>query len=189
MKICADTLILLCFTCNCWVNGVFDSLAEGSQAFLSQQPSERKWVCERSYTNFAWGYQHQGIYVDHQGNLYRYAYHTGDRPWSPQRTDAPTEQELAEKYGHGRELIKRIDQQELLRLSSLLEPASRGPYSRRVQRGADQGAIVSQCYVFDAATGRYKEIELQVAGDWRYGNLAPSAQELMRWLESLDTPH
>jgi hypothetical protein len=185
MKLLAALVVVLCCAFGGRVSAALNAHARNAQPSLSQQPGEQNVICERSYTNFAWGYQHQGIYVDRHGNLYRYAYQRGDHPWSPQRPDSPTPQELEAKYDHGRTLIRRIDPQELLKMFSLVKPASKGRYSKRVQRGADQGAIVSQCYVFDGATGRYRAIELKVAGDWHYENLAPSAKELAQWLESL----
>ncbi len=146
--------------------------------------NEQKIFCEKSYTNFAWGYQHGGMYVDPRGNLYSYASAAGDKPWSSE-TDLPTEQELERKYSRGRKLIRKIDPRELREKFRLVEPAKKGQFSKRVQQGADRGESVSRCYLFDAATGRYKEVELKVEGDWSYENLAPSGRELARWLESL----
>jgi hypothetical protein len=149
------------------------------------QVSEQRIYCEISYTNFAWGYQHRGLYVDPQGQLYSYQYKRGDKPWSPRSADSATEQELEEKYSHGRTLIRKIDLQELQEKYKLVEPASKGKMSKRLQRGADQGSSVTRCYLFEAAGERYKEVELKVAGDWSYENLAPSAKKLAMWLASL----
>jgi hypothetical protein len=43
-----------------------------SPAATNQDPIVQRFVCERSYTNFAWGYQHAGIYVDRAGGVYRF---------------------------------------------------------------------------------------------------------------------
>lgn len=149
------------------------------------EPSAPQIFCERSFTNFAWGYVHQGIYVDHAGQLYSYEYQRGDRPWSPKQDDAPTRQELEEKYNHGRKLIRQLDAQEVQEKFSLVVPASKGQLSKRVQRGADQGATVCRCYLPAANADHYRVVELRVTGDWSYENLAPEAKRLIRWLESL----
>jgi len=180
MKVAALIFVLLCsaliLPCN------------QSQPSLSGQIMKQKFLFERSYTNFAWGYQHAGIYLDNQGNVYSYAYQMGEKPWSPQQADSFTEPELEERYSHGRKLVRTIDSKELLEKYRLIGQASKGQYSKRLQRGADQGAYVSSCYVYDEATGRYKEIELRVKGDWNYENLSPAARELAEWLESLKAP-
>jgi hypothetical protein len=151
----------------------------------AQTLNTQKVYCERSYTNFAWGYQHNGIYIDPQGNLYSYKYHRTDKPWSPKQAESPTEPELEDKYSHGRQLIRTIEPQEWQAKRKLLVAASNGQMSARKQRGADMGANVCRCYVFDEASSHYKEVELRVRGDWSYENLAPSAKELADWLESL----
>ena len=104
----------------------------------SQQPGETKVYFENSYTNFAEGYQHSGIYVDPQGNVYSYGYQSADTPWSPKQTDSPSEQEIEEKYSQGRKLIRKIVAQELLEKQGLVQPASTGQFSKRVQQGADR---------------------------------------------------
>ena len=144
-----------------------------------------KVYCERSYTNFAWGYQHHGIYVDAEGNLYSYSYQPKEKPWAPKQGDAPTAEELADKYDHGKKLIRKIEPQEWQASFKLLAAASQGKLSKRKQSGADMGSNVCRCYVFDEATNRYKDIPLRVQGDWSYENLAPSAKTLVDWLDSL----
>jgi hypothetical protein len=185
MKRVAYPLVILCLGVSFCTSGAADSQTDESQRSLPEPSNTPKIFCERSYTNFAWGYQHRGVYVDPQGNVYSYAYAAGDKPWSP-RTDSPAEQELEEKYSHGRKFVKKIAPQELVNKYRLVELASTGQYSKRVQQGADRGAYVSRCYVFDTATDRYKEVELKVEGDWSYENLAPSAKQLTTWLESLN---
>lgn len=153
----------------------------------SQTLNTQKVYCEQSYINFAWGYQHKGIYIDAEGNLYSFSYRRSDKPWSPKQADAPTAEELEDKYSHGRKLIRKIEPQELQAKLKLLAAARNGQLSKRKQSGADMGSNVCRFYVFDEASSRYKEITLRVQGDWSYENLAPSAKLLADWLESLRT--
>ncbi|HEX4948500.1 MAG TPA: hypothetical protein VFZ34_17635 [Blastocatellia bacterium] len=148
-------------------------------------PTPQKAYCERSFTNFAWGYQHKGIYIDPEGNLYSYSYQPKDKPWSPKQDDAPTAAELEDKYSHGRKLLRKLEPEEWQAKRKLLAAASKGEMSKRKQSGADMGSQVCRCYVADATGQQYKQIELRVQGDWSYENLAPSAKMLADWLESL----
>jgi len=56
---------------------------------------------------------------------------------------------------------------------------------KKVQKGADMGASASACWVREAGSGGYREIELEVSGDWSYKNTAPAARKLVRWLASV----
>lgn len=170
MKSVVYVLLILCLTlCDC-AHAAPDSTAEP------------RIFCDTSHINSAWGYQQRGVYVDPEGNVYSYG---GDKVWSPKQPESPTEQELEEQYSQGRKPIGKVDAQELHEKYRLVEPASRGQLSKPIQHGADQGESVSRCYMFDAAAGRYREVELKVTGDVSYENLAPSARELTKWLESI----
>ncbi len=180
MKIVGLTFILLCFGC------ISCSHAE-SQTPPAQQLIKQKFLCESSHTNFAWGFSHHGIYVDNQGNVYKFDYGTNAEPWPlvPVPPDSVTEQALEERYSHGRKLIGKIDSKDLLEKYRLIAPASKGQYSKHVQQGADQGGNAEICYLYDEATGRYTDIELREQGDWSYENLSPEAKQLAEWLKSL----
>ena len=147
----------------------------------------QRFVCERSYTNFAWGYQHSGIYVDREGGVYRFPVENRVRPRPLQHAN-PTEAEMEAKYGQSVALIGRVPADALLAMFRLIPAAAKGGHSERVSASRDRGAFVSACYLFDAAEKRYREVELDVKGDWEYRNLAPEAETLTKWLASLDRP-
>ncbi len=174
-------LILLSVFFNCSSKAMINTSNQNTSPALNTQ----KVYCERSYTNFAWGYQNNGIYVDAEGNLYSYSYQRSDKPWSPKQGEAPTAEELEDKYSHGKKLIRKIEPQEWQAKLKLLASASQGKLSKRKQSGADMGSNVCRCYMFDEAKSRFKEVELRVQGDWSYENLAPSAKDLADWLEAL----
>jgi hypothetical protein len=147
----------------------------------------QRFVCERSYQNFAWGYQHSGIYVDREGSVYRFPVEDRARP-GPLQQPNPTEAEMEAKFGQSVALIGRVPADELLAMFRLIPAAAKGGYSERVSASRDRGAFVTACYLFDAAEKRYREVELDVKGDWEYRNLAPEAETLTKWLASLDRP-
>ena len=155
-----------------------------ASATQGEGPRVQRFLCERSYTNFAWGYQHNGIFVDREGHVYRFDVprtRLKDQPTGP----AYTEAELETKYGPSPTLLRTVPREDLLEMIRLIPSAARGTYSARTSAGADRGALVSACYVFDPDTGLYRDVELDVKGDWEYRNLSPEAQKLATWLESL----
>jgi hypothetical protein len=160
-----------------------------ASAGTTTAPNEivQRFVCERSYTNFAWGYQHSGIYVDREGGVYRFPAEQRVRLRPPQQANL-TEAEMEAKFGESVALIGRVPADELLAMFRLIPAAAKGGYSERVSASRDRGAFVSACYVFDAAGKRHREVELDVKGDWEYRNLAPEAETLTKWLAALDRP-
>ena len=147
--------------------------------------AQQQIICEREYINFAFGRAHTGLYVDRKGNVYSYAYKRGDKAWRRSTDGTYTEAELLEKYDHNRKLITTLKRKEVDAKRGLILKASRGTYSERIRRGADQGTYTSVCYLFDAATRRYRELTLRVTGDTRYENLSEEAKTLSAWLDSL----
>lgn len=148
-------------------------------------PIEQKFLCESSYTNFATGYQHSGTYVDNDANVYRY---NVEKQVTPKQENAITEAELEAKYSQGRKLLKTVPPDEIGKMHQLIAAASKGTYSEKVQRGADAGAVVSSCYLYDANAKTYREIELVVSGDWSYRNESPAARQLTEWLARISKP-
>jgi hypothetical protein len=146
---------------------------------------EQKFLCERSYINFAWGYQHSGTYVDSDGGVYRFK---AERQVNPKQKGAVTEAELEAKYTQGRTLLRTVPTDDIARMRGLIADASKGSYSEKVQRAADAGATVISCYLYDENARTYKAIELDVRGDWSYRNVSPAAGQLTEWLTTIFKP-
>ncbi len=142
-------------------------------------------ICEKRYINFAFGRVHRGIYIDREGNIYSYAYQRGDKAWRQSSDYTYTEEELLEKYDHEKKLIATVKQKEVNAKRELILKASTGAYSERIRRGADQGTYASTCYLYDAATGKYRGITLRKSGDENYENLSEEAKTLSAWLDTL----
>jgi hypothetical protein len=153
-----------------------------------QAPAIEDFYCENSYTNFAWGYQHRGRYVDGQGRVFAFGGESSSSsvaPWAPSRPETPTQQELEQKYSHNRRQVGTVDAKDLTRVRRWLAEARHGSLSKKVQRGADRGASSRACWIRGAGSDRYQQVELDVTGDWTYTNSAPAAGELVRWLVSV----
>ena len=169
----------------CLVAGIICSRAEG---LVSQSYSIDDFYCENSYTNFAWGYQHRGRYVDGQGRVFAFGSESSDvsaKASPPAQSDSLTQQELEQKYSHGRRQVGTVNAQSLNDARRWLSDARSGSLSPKVRRAFDMGTGASSCWIREAGTERYRTIELAVDGDWRYRNTAPAAGELVRWLESV----
>jgi hypothetical protein len=156
-----------------------------AQTASSQKAEGMQVYFEVSYTNYAWGYMHNGIFIDPQGDVYEFMYKRGDKPWRPKESRSVSPQELEDKYSHNRKLIRKIPAEELLVRHALVPAAAKGTTSKAVNTGYDAGARTFGFYLFDPAAGRYKKTVLDTQGDFSSENLAPEARELLKWLKSV----
>jgi hypothetical protein len=141
----------------------------------------QRFVCERRYINFAWGFQHTGVYIDGAGRIYRFS---APKPVDGDTADR-TEAAMEAKYGTST-VVGSVDRKTLLSMYKLIPAAAGGRQSPNVHVAYDAGSFVSACFVFDPATKRYREVELEVKGDFERHNLAAEARVLAAWLLSIE---
>lgn len=147
-------------------------------------PEQTRLYCELSHTNHAWSYQHEGIYVDPDGGVFRFEHAPGDQALLRVPTDSMTEQALLARYAPGRRRSGTVAAAELARRRAQAAEARTGTLSERTSPGADMGDTVNRCWLPDAG-GVYREVVLRHRGDWEFENRSPAAAELSRWLDSL----
>lgn len=139
---------------------------------------EGKFLFERTYVNYAWGYRLQGSYIDNRGNIYSYAYPRGASPWIPANSDSLTEAELRAKYDSSATLTGHTDLDALRWMYALIPGAAQGTIADPVQRCADFGAVDYLAYVYSPETQTYKTVLLYQAGDMAMMNTSGDAHRL-----------
>ncbi len=144
---------------------------------------EQKVLYNISYVNFAWGYSHNGIYIDNEGNVFEYKFTDGDAGWINTRDETYTEEEILANFTRPsiRSRIDKIDRATLLEKYKLIKPASEGEIVR-TSGGADMGSFSYTAYLFNSQTKQYKAVILDSFGDWKVENRSPSAKALHQWL-------
>ena len=148
---------------------------------MSGKPSiEQEYLFEYSHINFAWGFQMSGIYIDREGNVYKYNHSHG--PWKPSSDKFFIETDLQEKYAHKKELLTGIDKSVLDKMHKLITPASDGEIFRSQKKCFDFGSGTYTAYLFDSKTGQYKPLLLYQIGDRPKKNLSDEAKVLYEWL-------
>jgi hypothetical protein len=161
-------------------------LVSGCRSARAGTPSQapQPFFCERSHTNFAWSYQHRGLYVDGGGQVFSFRHAREDRPLLQVHADSLTEQALLARYAPGRTRAGSVEAAEMAERYRLVLQAREGARTERSRRGADMGATVRRCYLPDSG-GVYREVFLRQTGDWEQANTSPAAAQLSRWLDSL----
>ena len=147
--------------------------------------SNRLYLFEIEYVNYAQGYQHSGIYIDHAGNIFSYEYTSDDEKWKPKSSERFTKNELEEKYSHSRNFIAKIDKDTLQEKIELIPLAAKGSYSDTTNVGADMGKLSYIAYLYNAENGAYIPVILEEQGDWEYKNESEAARILSDWLKTI----
>lgn len=137
---------------------------------------------EREYVNWAWGYAHNGWFLDPAGNIISYDIAKSGTAWVPSASGYYTEEELEAKMHH-RDTLRGVVPLDTVKLLDRLALASLGgTYSDTVCPGADMGALIYSCYVYRADSSKFRHVVLRVDGDCRYQNTSDAARELSDWM-------
>ena len=148
---------------------------------MSSNPSMgQKYLFEFSQINFAWGFQMSGIYIDKDGNVYKYNH--SHAPWKPANDTSLTESDLQEKYAHKNEFVTTVTKSRINKMHNLIAPASKGKLSQPEKGCVDMGSGIYTAYLFDAQTEKYKPVTLYQVGDMPKKNISDEARILYEWL-------
>jgi hypothetical protein len=120
------------------------------------------------------------LYIDRRGQVYSYDH--SHAVWQPSKSESYTEEELLQKFESQKEMIGTVDEDTLLNMFRLIEPANQGRLSEPVQNCADAGITAYLAYRLDKDSGKYIPVLLYQTGDWAQKNLSESAKALYKWL-------
>ena len=164
-------LLLAVLTCSCK-----DTTAGPGEA------SRARMFLESEYMNNSWGYAHWGWVIDTAGNIVSYDIGKSGNDWRGNPGGYYTEQELLAKVDHCDTLRGSIPSDTLLWLRGLAATVGE-TYSDTLRVGADMGALVRSCYIFDPDSSKYHQVVLRVTGDYQYHNTSPGAVALADWID------
>ncbi len=157
----------------------------GSFHILSAEDltGSRVYLFKVEYVNYAWGYQHNGCYIDNKGNVFRYRYSLKAN-FENSKSHRGRIDRLDERFNYSETLCGKIEKRVLDEKRKLAILAQKGSYSTPSSGGADRGKLSYMSYIYDPDKGVYKRIILRVEGDWEYKNELKEAEELVAWLKS-----
>lgn len=140
---------------------------------------------ESNYVNHAWGYQHNGWFLDNHGKIRKYDMPDRDKWNLPDDDGFISKEDLAENFELANTLVREISRSTVRQKADLIAGTLDGELSERSNRGADMGGRGWYCYFWDADKEMYKRQMLAVTGDWHQFNTAPDAQALLQWLQTI----
>ena len=136
------------------------------------------------YTNWAWGYQHNGWVIDMQGRVMSF-----DLPVKWNKVDSLgyiSKENLLENITNCDSKIEDVSNNNLIKYSTLINKAINGNISTKINTANDAGQTSYICYQFDTDLGLYKKIILKEQGDFSFHNESQEAKKIIKWMNNIE---
>jgi hypothetical protein len=133
-----------------------------------------------NYANAAWGYQHDGWYIDSSGNVHCY-----DKPshwYSLDSTGNISASLIDSNLLYTDSICLVIDKAELKSKTDLIYAASEGRIKKLNIIMNDAGNQTYSAFIYNASTYSYKRILLKEVGTYSYDNKSNAATEIYDWM-------
>jgi hypothetical protein len=136
------------------------------------------------YINYAWGYDHEGFYIDDKGNIMTYKNPEG---WNfHDQNYNLTENQISENISKCIKSDVKVSKEDLARFSSYIDNISSSKVTAMKNVAADAGTSVFICYEFTEETGKYKGFLIKMEGDVTCENLNFYSKKVSLWLKDLN---
>ena len=136
------------------------------------------------YINYAWGYQHNGIIIDNEGNVLTYK---NPQNWNfPDKDFNITESQVSENIRNCEYSAKRIPNVEILKYANYIKNISSSKVTALKNVAADAGSLEYICYQFSEKTGNYKGYLIKMEGDFTCENLNFFCKRVYAWLKNIN---
>lgn len=136
------------------------------------------------YINYAWGYQHNGIIIDNEGNVLTYK---NPQNWNfPDKDFNITENQVIENIRNCEYSAKGIPNDELHKYANYIKNISSSKVTALKNVAADAGSLEYICYQFTEKTGIYKGCLIKMEGDFTCENLNFFSKRVSAWLKNIN---
>jgi hypothetical protein len=157
---------------------------------LSVPPTKQVVLFHYSFMNAAWGYQNRGWFVDNRGLVKAYWVHD-PKVWHQPIQSGPdsgyiSKQDLLADYSLADKVFFNYSYFDINDKIKFIDKAAAGTLSVPTRTAYDAGQNKYSTYYWDEAKGMYKEVVLNITGDWTQTNLSAAADTLYDWLRGLE---
>jgi hypothetical protein len=136
------------------------------------------------YVNYAWGYIHEGFYIDDNGSIMTYKNPEG---WNFHSQDYNlTEAQLTENLAKCTKSDIKINNEELLKFSSYIHNIASSKVTALKSESADSGTSISICYNYSDENSTYKGYLIKMEGDFTRENLNFYSKKVSLWLKDIN---
>jgi hypothetical protein len=142
-----------------------------------------KLIFQSEYTNYAWGYNHNGWMMDSSGKARSFQ---KTAPWVfPDSLGYISEADMLKNLAACDADLKQISATEFSKYAEKAATCVSGTLTKPENKMADAGANVWAFYYYDSTKKGYKRVILDMTGDWSQQNLAPTAKEVVEWMKTV----
>ena len=136
------------------------------------------------YVNYAWGYQHNGYFIDNGGNVMTYS---NPEDWNfPDNDLNISESQVAENLAKCKQSGKKIPKEELQKYSNYIENIASSKVTALKIVSADAGSSEFICYQFSESSGIYKGYLIKMEGDFNCENLNFYSKKVAAWMRDIN---
>jgi hypothetical protein len=136
------------------------------------------------YTNNAWGYQHNGFFIDGEGNVLSYK---NPRQWNfPDKNYVISEDLLKVNLESCEKMQVKISAEDLNRYAGYIKNISLSKVTAQKNVANDAGSVEYICYMYSGNTGIYKGYLIKKEGDFTCENLNFFSKRVSLWLKNIN---
>jgi hypothetical protein len=147
------------------------------------QKEKQHILFQYEYINYAWGYVHEGFFVDDEGNV---LYYRNPGNWNFHSQDySITEKQIDENLSKCIRSEVKIDRVDLDKYSSFIDNISSSKITAKKSAGADAGTAVYICYTYNSQGGIYNGTLIKMEGDFTCENLNFYSKKVSMWLSEI----
>lgn len=162
-------ILMVLLTAGCKKNNIIND----KQAILFQY----------EYVNYAWGYQHNGFFIDSEGNILKY---NNPESWNfPDNDLTLSEIQVAENISRCTPTGKKIPKDELQKYSNYIRNIASSKVTALKNVAADAGSLEFLCYRYSESSGTYKGYLIKREGDFTCENLNFFSKKVTTWMREI----
>ncbi len=137
------------------------------------------------YINYAWGYVHEGFYIDDEGKV---LYYNNPENWNFHIQDYNiNEKQLADNLSKCTLSEVKIEKEVLARFNSYIDNIASSKITAKKSIGADAGTGVYICYNYNSQSSLYKGTLIRMEGDFTCENLNFYSKKVSMWLAEINS--
>ena len=137
-------------------------------------------IFQSEYTNYAWGYNHNGWMMDNTGKASSFQ---KSAPWVfPDSLGYISEVDMQKNLSVCDAVVTQISSAEFSTYAGKARNCLNGTLTKPENKMADAGEHIWAFYYYEPGGKRYKRVILDMTGDWSQHNLAVNAAEIVEWM-------
>jgi hypothetical protein len=135
------------------------------------------------YVNYAWDYQHNGFFIDNEGNILTYS---NPESWNfPVDDFTLDERQVSENIAMCKQSGIKIPKQELQKYINYIKNISSSKVTALKNVAEDSGSQQFICYQFSESTDMYKGYLIKMDGDFTCENLNFYSKKVASWMKNI----